>query len=280
MEAIQDSTDVLLKQEAEKPVSRDNEILNVFSDLEKGIYLALETYSNVHRGSGHFSMVTTHLFEQARDIVLDYLGLKKKQYTVIFCTSGNVELFRKQLLPDDYKVLSSRDFSLSLGVRALAVKKGVLSKLAPVHTGGGTARLISKNWVVWAKTPEKYEAGTPAIINIIAFARALKLSKKFGKDIFQNPIAEKMTASEIIFNDELDKFSGKDLLNELKQTLIGKNVIVPTAEGMRKFINLDNSAQHAHILTDMERLSSNPEPTGAGKAGDCSESEVNLFRSA
>ena len=45
-----------------------------FSELEHGVYAALETYSNVHRGSGHFSMVTTHLFEQARDIVLDYHG--------------------------------------------------------------------------------------------------------------------------------------------------------------------------------------------------------------
>jgi hypothetical protein len=35
-------------------------------------------------GSGHFSMVTTHLFEQAREIVLEYLGLSKRKYIVIF----------------------------------------------------------------------------------------------------------------------------------------------------------------------------------------------------
>jgi selenocysteine lyase/cysteine desulfurase len=46
-----------------------------FAELERGVYAALETYSNVHRGSGHNSMVSTHLFEQARDIVLEYLGL-------------------------------------------------------------------------------------------------------------------------------------------------------------------------------------------------------------
>ena len=43
-----------------------------FAELERGAYAALETYSNVHRGSGHNSLVSTHLFEQARDIVLEY----------------------------------------------------------------------------------------------------------------------------------------------------------------------------------------------------------------
>jgi len=40
------------------------------TELERGVHAALETYSNVHRGSGHNSMVTTHLFELGRDIVL------------------------------------------------------------------------------------------------------------------------------------------------------------------------------------------------------------------
>ena len=58
-----------------------------FAELERGVHAALETYSNVHRGSGHNSMVSTHLFEQARDIVLEYLGLGKDEYVVIFCTA-------------------------------------------------------------------------------------------------------------------------------------------------------------------------------------------------
>ena len=54
-------------------------ITEAFAELERGVHAALETYSNVHRGSGHYSMVSTHLFEQARDIVLEYLGLNKGQ---------------------------------------------------------------------------------------------------------------------------------------------------------------------------------------------------------
>ena len=55
-----------------------NDIPEAFAELERGVHAALETYSNVHRGSGHNSMVSTHLYEQARDIVLEYLGLNKK----------------------------------------------------------------------------------------------------------------------------------------------------------------------------------------------------------
>ena len=52
-----------------------SEVTEPFEALERGVHAALETYSNVHRGSGHNSLVSTHLFEQARGIVLDHLGL-------------------------------------------------------------------------------------------------------------------------------------------------------------------------------------------------------------
>ena len=54
--------------------------------------------------------------------------------------------------------------------------------------------------------------------------------------------AEKLTAAEILYHDELEKYSGRELLDELRQTLIGRGVRVPTAEGARPFINLDNAA--------------------------------------
>lgn len=218
------------------------ETSNTFEKLEKGVYSALETYSNVHRGSGHFSMVTTQLFEQAREIVLEYLGLNKGNYVVIFLSPRRAKVFIQQLQPESYRTVSSQDFGLSLGVTALAVKRNKLPKGVPFHAGGGTARLISKDWIIWARSPEKFEAGTPAIINIIAFAKALQMIMFSGKDIFQNTPAEKLTATEILYHDELEKFSGRKLLDELRKTLIGRGVQVPTAEGLRTFINFDNSA--------------------------------------
>jgi len=213
-----------------------------WTELERGIHSALETYSNVHRGSGHFSMVTTHLFEEARNIVLEYLSLKKSEYTVIFTESRSAGMFKKLLPSNSFQNLSSQDLSLSLGVNALAVKRNVLSKVAPLQTGGGTARLIAKDWIVWSKGADKFEAGTPAIINVIAFAKALRMIRHSGKDIFRNQDTKKLTATDILYYDDLEKFSGRELLSELRKTLIGSGVQVPTMKGIQSFINLDNSA--------------------------------------
>jgi selenocysteine lyase/cysteine desulfurase len=226
---------------------------NVYEELERGVFAALETYSNVHRGTGHNSMVSTHLYEQARDIVLEYLGLNKGKYVVIFCSPARAAILMAQLKPESYKSVSSQDIGLSLGVLALAVKRKALPKGAPLQTGGGTTRLVSPGWVVWAKAPDRFEAGTPAIISVIAFARALKLIRqsgnettgsiwKFGDEAINQSSDDKLTATQILYHDELDEFSGRELLNELRKTMIGRNVFVPTTEGTRRYINLDNGA--------------------------------------
>ena len=217
-------------------------IAEAFAELERGVQAALETYSNVHRGSGHNSMVSTHLYEQAREIFLEYLGLNKDKYGIIFCTPRRAELLKARLKPGSYQSLSSQDIGLPFGIRALAVERKALPGGAPFQAGGGTARLVSPGWVIWAKSPDKFEAGTPAIVNVIAFARALRLIQHFRKDAFQAAAAEKRTATEILYHDGLENYSGRELLDELRQTLIGRNVRVPTLEGARPYINLDNGA--------------------------------------
>jgi selenocysteine lyase/cysteine desulfurase len=212
------------------------------AEFEQGIYTALQMYSNVHRGSGHFSMVSTHLYEQARRIVLEYLGLNKKEYTVIFCSHRRAAAIKVQLEAGSYRLITSKDIGLSLGVAALAVKRKDLPKGPPFQTGGGTAKLVSGTWEIWAGIPDRFEAGTPAIINVIAFASALGTIRKKGKDYFLNPSPIKLTAHEILYQDELEKFKGKDLLEKLKVLLIGSGLQVPTMEGIKPFINLDNSA--------------------------------------
>jgi selenocysteine lyase/cysteine desulfurase len=200
---------VLQPKEVETPASRDNEIAEAYAELERSVQAALETYSNVHRGSGHNSLVSTHLFEQAREIVLEYLGLNKDKYTVIFCTPRRAELLKAQLEPERYRSVSSQDFGLPLGVRALAVESRALPGGAPFQTGGGTARLVSPGWVIWAKAPDKFEAGTPAIVNVIAFAKALRLVRHFGYDALRGETAEKLAATGILYHGGLEKFSGE-----------------------------------------------------------------------
>ncbi|MBC8005227.1 MAG: aminotransferase class V-fold PLP-dependent enzyme [Verrucomicrobia bacterium] len=213
-----------------------------YTELEKGIYRTLKTYTNVHRGSGHYSMITTRLYEMARDLVIDYLGLDKNQYEVIFGTPQSVAPLIKRLEAGSYQLLSSNDLGLSLGVRALAVKKERLPKGRPFITGGGSARLISQDWVVWAASPDKFEAGTPAIINIITFAKALWMKRQGSTDLFWESSAVNYTPEEVLYQDDLEQYEGSELLDQLLPTLIGKNIKVPTMAGDRPYINLDNSA--------------------------------------
>jgi selenocysteine lyase/cysteine desulfurase len=138
--------------------------------------------------------------------------------------------------------VSSQDIGLPLGVRALAIDMKALPKGTPFQTGGGTARLVYPCWVIWAKAPDKFEAGTPAIVNVIAFAKALQLLRQYGNDAFRGETAEKQAPTDILCRDDLNKYSGRELLGELRQTLIGRNVRVPTAEGDKPYINLDNGA--------------------------------------
>lgn len=229
------------------PVSRTGAKSDTALDeLERSVHAALETYSNVHRGSGHNSVASTHLYEQAGDIVLEYLGLAKDHYMVAFCTPRRAELIKAQLPLNSYRMVSSQDLDLPLGVRALAVARKSLPRGAAVEPGGGTARLVAPGWIIWAKAPDKFEAGTPAIVNVIAFAKALQLARQCGAGTFKGMNVD--TASDdgtlqAIFNlDELEPNTGRVLLQALRQTLIGRGVLVPTTKGDRPYINLDNGA--------------------------------------
>lgn len=216
-----------------------------FTGLEKSVRAALETYSNVHRGRGHYSMTTTHLYEQSRDLVLEYLNLDKRKFIVIFCSPARAAVLKSKLEQGSYTLVSGRDTTLCLGVCALAVKKEALLKISkdiPFQTGGGTASLIGREWVMWAVAPDRFEAGTPAIINVISFVKALRMIRVQGKNPFADNSAEKSSAEKILYHDELEGYSGHELIERLRKTLIGYNKIVPTTEGERPFTNLDNAA--------------------------------------
>lgn len=213
-----------------------------FGELERGVFAALETYSNVHRGSGHWSRVTTGLYEHSRQIILDYLHLRASLYTVIFSTPLGAQQLCNQFAPDSFSCLSSADFGLNIGVRAIAVKKHELKKDIRFLTGGGTARLIAPDWVVWARSPHKFEAGTPAIINVITFALAIALSGKYRKKPFVRQEDGEGHQTDVLHNDAYEGLTGKEALAALRHDYIGGNLQVPVAYGFKRFINLDNAA--------------------------------------
>ncbi len=222
------------------PLQRNTD--QAFNNLEQSILAALERYSNVHRGSGHFSRVSTHLYEKAREIVLGYLGLDKGKCQVIFCSPRRASAFTGMLKPGSYTLLPGSETGLSLGVDAVIVEKAALPDGIPFETGGGTTKLYGPDWVLWAGHPDRFEAGTPAIINSIAFARMLQIMKRSGKDVFRDSSTPELTPAEILNSGELSELQGLELLKALRETMIGRAVPVPTSSGLRPFINLDNSA--------------------------------------
>ncbi|MFW9941311.1 MAG: aminotransferase class V-fold PLP-dependent enzyme [Candidatus Thorarchaeota archaeon] len=220
----------------------DQQGQEAINKLEKAIYGALETYSNVHRGTGHNSLITTELYEEARSDILDFLNLNKNKYTVVFCSPRRFEIFKTQLGSSEYHSLSSKEYDLPLGVRAIAVKKKTLRKCSVIYTGGGMIKHVTSNYVIWADIPNRFEAGTPNILNIIGFAAFIQFVKNIN-DGFKIHLPQlKESIHEILYEDELKKFSGIELLYKLQKLLIGRNFKVPTATGMKNFINLDNAA--------------------------------------
>jgi selenocysteine lyase/cysteine desulfurase len=224
-----------------KKMQDKDQMEKIRADLERIIFAILETYSNVHRGSGYNSLVTTRFYEQARTIVLDHLSLTGDKYVVIFCSPRRADILVKGIDPEKYRIISSNDIGLPLGVRAIALKKSGLPGNIPFLSGGGTARLVSPGWIIWTEAPERFEAGTPPIINIIAFTRALNLLRESRQKYFTVENSNLIT-DQILRKDELAAYTGQRLLEELRNTLIGRYLTVNTIDGEKKYINLDNAA--------------------------------------
>jgi selenocysteine lyase/cysteine desulfurase len=213
---------------------------DAFEELKRSVLAALETYSNVHRGSGHHSLATTRLYEHARDVVREHLGLPEG-HEVIFCSPASAESFRAQLEPGDCRCVSGDDLGVPLGVRALAVRRPALQRLKSFPAGGGTARLVGPGWVVWARAPGRFEAGTPAIVNVIALARALQLARRHGNDCFRQAWVD-AAPGDVLRGGPLEGLGGRDLLERLRASRIGRDLRVPVAEGSGPLVNLDHAA--------------------------------------
>lgn len=206
-----------------------------FRDLTGSLLAVLETYSNVHRGSGHHSMVTTKLYEQARKVILEHYGLSRLTHTVLFCSPRPAEHILRSIGKNQVRILSGEEVGLALGIRALTMKKSVLARIRPLYTGGGTAQLVGRDWVIPAGIPGRFEAGTPAIVNAILLARALQILRKHGLKKFEpaTPLADGVTRLM-----EADS----EPIADLSQTLVGAGCTVPAAGKTVPFINFDNGA--------------------------------------
>lgn len=220
----------------------NSEFTQLSAELERSVYTALKTYSNVHRGSGHNSMVTTALFESARDIILECMNLDRAQYMIVFGSPMRLDSLEQHFDSAQFQRVSSRDIGLPLGIGALAIERRALPKSALLQMGGGTVNMVYSNSVIWANPPARFEAGTPSIVNAIALAKGVQLTRHIGGDIFKIQRSPVSTVQEILYNDEFESFTGKELLQKLRLSLVGNDVRVPTIDGEQPYSNLDNAA--------------------------------------
>lgn len=210
------------------------------TELERRVYRVLSNYSNVHRGSGHHSRVTTALYEHARAVVLEYLALDPAKHVVIFSNPYGAEQLASAMDPKYVRQVSSHQFGLPLGIRALAVPRHALPRGEPVRTGGGTARLVSPNSAIWEDAPERFEAGTPAIVNVIAFACALRILRRCGSDVFletSGPFGELAPPEAGIAS-----LDGAALMAALRRSMIGRDLDVPSEDGVQPYVHFDSAA--------------------------------------
>ena len=151
---------------------------SAFGALAESIGTALQHYSNVHRGAGHNSKISTDLYERARAIVSQSLGVNDK-YVVIFCTPWRLKLLLAELGPKaPVKTVLSQEVGLPLGICAVAIRRRDLPRPTALPQGGGTIRMVSPKHVNWSEAPELFEAGTPNITGAIALARERSPNKR------------------------------------------------------------------------------------------------------
>jgi selenocysteine lyase/cysteine desulfurase len=227
-----------------------------YAALERSVETALESYANVHRGVGQKSAVSTQLYEEARERLLAHWGWRPRRHTVIFGSPYRIDPLLRQLPPGSYRQVRSRDLGLPLGLCAVGVERRALRHVVPEQTGGGTVQLVSRDHVIPAAAPERFEAGTPALINTLTCVRALTLAPRW------QACGPSASLEELLYADDLGGLRGEALLAALRRTVLGRGLRVPTVDGPRPYVNLDNAAStptFAPIWHTVRRIWRQPE---------------------
>lgn len=114
-----------------------------------------------------------------------------KQYNIITIIDGAQSIQHLQIdvqkINCDFFVFSSHKLYGPTGVGILYGKLNILEKLPPYQTGGNMILTIDDHdKFIYNEIPYKFEAGTPNIASIIAFAKSIYFIKKYKNKIINN----------------------------------------------------------------------------------------------
>jgi cysteine desulfurase/selenocysteine lyase len=90
-----------------------------------------------------------------------------------------LELDMEELGADFYAVTAHKMYGPT-GVGALFGRRELLEEMPPFIGGGSMIRKVSKELITWADLPAKFEGGTPAIGEAIAFGEAVRWLDELG----------------------------------------------------------------------------------------------------
>jgi selenocysteine lyase/cysteine desulfurase len=82
----------------------------------------------------------------------------------------------------DYIALSAHKMYAPFGTGLLIGRRDTFESGAPEYSGGGTIEIVTLDEVVWARPPERDEAGSPNTVGVIALAAAMRELQGIGLD--------------------------------------------------------------------------------------------------
>lgn len=118
-----------------------------------------------------------------------------------------------QDLDCDFFVFSSHKAYGPTGVGVLYAKEALLNLMPPYHGGGDMISKVSFSQSTYKDIPHKFEAGTPAIAEAIAFSQALQFISNIGFDAILKHEQALMTYTE----QALNRFSDIEIIGRAKQ---------------------------------------------------------------
>jgi len=87
-----------------------------------------------------------------------------------------------QALGADFLVFSAHKMLGPTGVGVLWARRALLEAMDPYQGGGSMIGTVAIEGSTWAEVPQKFEAGTPNIADVVAFGAALDYLRELGMD--------------------------------------------------------------------------------------------------
>lgn len=112
----------------------------------------------------------------------------------------------------DFFTMSAHKMLGPTGVGVLYAKEAILTQMPPFLFGGEMVKTVNQNDAEWNDLPWKFEAGTPNIADVIAFAKAIEFLEEIGMENVKKHDKELLNYAKSIFSKykEITIHSPKD----------------------------------------------------------------------